>query len=83
MPVQEPTPPRLAARQAVHPREFVREVFVGVSNKAAVLRAVTGDYLRRAGVDIKLDHGVGDLAFASARASAVLQNNAPIAAEGA
>jgi hypothetical protein len=34
-------------------------------------------------VDIKLDHGVGNLAFASARASAVPQNNAPITAEGA
>jgi LysR family hca operon transcriptional activator len=29
-----------------------------------VLRAVTEDYLRRAGLDIKLDHGVDNLAMA-------------------
>jgi hypothetical protein len=29
-----------------------------------VLRAVTEDYLRRAGVDIELDHGVDNLAMA-------------------
>jgi hypothetical protein len=30
-----------------HPREFVGEIFIGGSNKATVLRAVTEDYLRR------------------------------------
>src|SRR4029077_20325822 len=29
----------------------------GGSNKAAVLRAVTDEYFRRSGLDIKLDHG--------------------------
>jgi LysR family hca operon transcriptional activator len=29
-----------------------------------VLRAVTEDYLRRSGVDIKLDHGVDNMAMA-------------------
>jgi len=33
----------------------VGEIFIGGANKAAVLRAVTEDYLRRSGVDIKLD----------------------------
>jgi LysR family hca operon transcriptional activator len=55
---------RLVAKQAIHPREFVGEIFIGGSNKATVLRAVTADYLRRAGVDIKLDHGVDNLAMA-------------------
>ncbi len=55
---------RLAAKQAIHPREFVGEIFIGGSNKAAVLRTVTEDYLRRSGVDIKLVHGVDNLAMA-------------------
>jgi LysR family transcriptional regulator, hca operon transcriptional activator len=54
----------LTAKQAVHPRELVGEIFIGGSNKATVLRAVTEDYLRRSGVDIKLDHGVDNMAMA-------------------
>jgi len=59
-----PSDHRLTAEQAIHPREFVREIFIGGSNKATVLRAVTEDYLRRTGVDIKFDHGVDNLAMA-------------------
>jgi LysR family hca operon transcriptional activator len=59
-----PNDHRLVAKQAIHPRELVGEIFIGGSNKGAVLRAVTADYLRRAGVDIKLDHGVDNLAMA-------------------
>jgi LysR family transcriptional regulator, hca operon transcriptional activator len=59
-----PSDHRLVAKQVIHPREFVGEIFIGGSNKATVLRAVTVDYLRRAGVDIKLDHGVDNLAMA-------------------
>jgi LysR family hca operon transcriptional activator len=59
-----PSDHRLAARQAIHPREFVGDIFIGGSNKATVLRAVTEDYLRRSGVDIKFDHGVDNLAMA-------------------
>jgi LysR family hca operon transcriptional activator len=59
-----PSDHRLTARQAIHPRELVGEIFIGGSNKATVLRAVTEDYLRRLGVDIKLDHGVDNLAMA-------------------
>jgi len=58
-----PSDHRLAAKQAIHPRELVGQVFIGGSNKAAVLRAVTEDYLRRSGVDIKLDHGVDNMAM--------------------
>jgi LysR family hca operon transcriptional activator len=59
-----PSDHRLAAKQAIHPRELVGEIFIGGANKASVLRAVTEDYLRRSGVDIKLDHGVDNMAMA-------------------
>jgi LysR family hca operon transcriptional activator len=59
-----PSGHRLTAKPAIHPRELVGEIFIGGSNKATVLRAVTEDYLQRSGVDIKLDHGVDNLAMA-------------------
>jgi len=59
-----PSDHRLTSREAIHPREFVGEIFIGGSNKATVLRAVTEDYLRRCGLEIKLDHGVDNLAMA-------------------
>jgi len=59
-----PSDHRLTTRQAIHPRELVGEIFIGGANKAHVLRAVTEDYLRRSGVDIKLDHGVDNMAMA-------------------
>jgi LysR family hca operon transcriptional activator len=59
-----PSDHRLAAREAIDPREFVGEIFIGGSNKAGVLRQVTEDYLRRANLDIKLDHGVDNMAMA-------------------
>jgi len=55
---------RLTSRKAIHPREFVGEIFIGGANKGAVLRAVTEDYFRRCGLDIKLDHGVDHMAKA-------------------
>jgi LysR family hca operon transcriptional activator len=59
-----PSDHRLTSREAIHPREFVGEIFIGGSKKAAVLRAVTEDYLRRSGLDIKLDHGVDSASMA-------------------
>jgi len=59
-----PSDHRLTAKQAIHPREFVGEIFIAGSNKARVLRAVTEEYLRRSGVNIKVDHGVDDMAMA-------------------
>jgi LysR family hca operon transcriptional activator len=59
-----PSDHRLAARDSVRPQDFVGETFIGGSNKAAVLRAVTDDYLRRSGLDIRLDHGVDNMAMA-------------------
>src|SRR5271163_2916922 len=55
---------RLTAREAVSSQDFTGEIFIGGSNKAGVLRAVTEDYLRRSGLSIKLDHGVDNLAMA-------------------
>src|SRR3984893_7680987 len=54
-----PSDHRLTSREAIHPRELVGEIFIGGANKASVLQAVTEDYLRRCGLDIKLDHGGG------------------------
>jgi len=59
-----PSDHRLTAKEAIHPRDFVGEIFIGGANKAAVLRAVTEDYLRRSGVDLKFDHGVDNMAMA-------------------
>jgi LysR family hca operon transcriptional activator len=59
-----PSDHRLTSREAIHPREFVGEIFIGGSKKASVLRAVTEDYLRRSGLDIKLDHGVDSASMA-------------------
>jgi len=59
-----PSDHRLTVRSAVSPQALVDEIFIGGSNKAAVLRAVTEDYLRRAGLDIKFDHGVDNMAMA-------------------
>src|ERR1700730_11643870 len=59
-----PSDHRLTARSSVSPHALVGEIFIGGSNKATVLRAVTEDYLRRAGLDIKLDHGVDNMAMA-------------------
>jgi LysR family transcriptional regulator, hca operon transcriptional activator len=59
-----PSDHRLTAKEGIHPRELVGEIFIGGANKASVLRAVTEDYLRRSGMDIKLDHGVDNMAMA-------------------
>ena len=59
-----PNDHRLTARSSVSPQALVGEIFIGGSNKAAVLGAVTEDYLRRSGLDIKLDHGVDNMAMA-------------------
>jgi len=59
-----PSDHRLTSSEAIHPRDFVGEIFIAGSNKATVLRAVTEDYLRRSGFDIKLDHGVDNMAMA-------------------
>src|SRR6202051_42716 len=59
-----PSDHRLTARSSVSPQALVGEIFIGGSNKASVLQAVTEDYLRRSGLDITLDHGVDNVAMA-------------------
>ncbi len=59
-----PSDHRLTARDAVRTQDFVGEIFIGGSNKAAVLRAVTEDYLRQSALEVKLDHGVDNMAMA-------------------
>jgi LysR family hca operon transcriptional activator len=58
-----PSDHRLTAREAIHPRELIGETFIGGSNKATVLRKVSEDYLQRSGLEIKLDHGVDNMAM--------------------
>jgi LysR family hca operon transcriptional activator len=59
-----PSDHRLTSHAAIHPRDLVGEIFIGGSKKAAVLQAVTENYLRRAGLDIKVDHGVDNISMA-------------------
>ncbi|HEY3670020.1 MAG TPA: LysR substrate-binding domain-containing protein [Acidimicrobiia bacterium] len=59
-----PSDHRLTAHSCVNPQDVVGEVFIGGSNKAAVLHAITEDYFRRSGLDIELTHGVDNLAMA-------------------
>jgi LysR family hca operon transcriptional activator len=59
-----PNDHRLTARSCVSPDALVDEIFIGGSNKASVLSAVTEDYFRRSGLDFRLDHGVDNLAMA-------------------
>jgi LysR family hca operon transcriptional activator len=59
-----PSDHRLTARESVRPQDFVGETFIAGSNRATVLRAATDDYLRRAGLDIRPDHGVDNMAMA-------------------
>src|SRR4030088_2159926 len=42
-----PSDHRLTGREAINPREFVGEIFIGGSNKTPVLRAGNEEYLRR------------------------------------
>ena len=54
----------LTAHDEVDPQSFVGEVLISGSRKATVLRRVTEDFLKRAGVDITPAHGVDNIAMA-------------------
>jgi LysR family hca operon transcriptional activator len=54
----------LAARAVVDPGSLAGESFIGGSKKAGVLRSVTEEYFRRAGLAITLTHGVDNIATA-------------------
>jgi len=59
-----PSDHRLAAREAIDPRELADEVFIAVSNTAPVLRAIIDDYLQQCGVEIVTEHKIDNLAMA-------------------
>jgi LysR family hca operon transcriptional activator len=42
----------LAGRKAIDPRDLVGETFIGISEIPRVLRAVVGEYLKRAGIEL-------------------------------
>ncbi len=54
----------LTAHDEIDPRAFIGETFISGSRKAAVLRGVTEDFLKRAGLDITPAHGVDNIAMA-------------------
>lgn len=54
----------LTERAHVRPEDFAGEIFVGASNKASVLRAVTQAYLERAHIAVSREQGVDNLAMA-------------------
>ena len=47
-----PSDHRLAAREAIDPRELAGETYIGVSETPRVLRAVIRDYFKRTGIEI-------------------------------
>ena len=59
-----PSDHRLAACDAIDPRDIVGETFVSVSNTAPALRVVIDDYLQRSKLGISPDHEVDNLAMA-------------------
>jgi len=59
-----PSDHRLAACDAIDPRDIVGETFVSVSNTAPALRVVIDDYLQRSKLGIRPDHEVDNLAMA-------------------
>jgi LysR family transcriptional regulator, hca operon transcriptional activator len=54
----------LTAHDEIDPRAFIGETFISGSRKATVLRGVTEEFLKRAGVDITPAHGVDNIAMA-------------------
>jgi len=54
----------LTAHVEIDPQDFVGETFISGSRKATILRHVTEEFLRRAGVDITPAHGVDNIAMA-------------------
>jgi LysR family hca operon transcriptional activator len=59
-----PSDHRLTAAKGVRPQDLLGEILIAGANKATVLHAVTEEYFRRSGLDIKPDHGVDNIAMA-------------------
>jgi LysR family hca operon transcriptional activator len=58
-----PSDHRLAALEAISPRDLVGETFVTVSDTAPVLRVIIDDYLKRSGTNIRPAHEADHLAM--------------------
>jgi LysR family hca operon transcriptional activator len=59
-----PSDHRLAACDAINPRDIVGETFISVSNTAPTLRVVIEDYLEQSRLGIRPRHEVDNLAMA-------------------
>jgi LysR family hca operon transcriptional activator len=59
-----PSDHRLAAEDAVSPRDLVAETFIGMSDTAPTLRVVIADYLKRSGVELTPSHEVDNISMA-------------------
>jgi LysR family hca operon transcriptional activator len=59
-----PSDHRLAAYEAIDPRDIAGETFISVSKTAPVLRVIIDDYLERLNLGIRADHEVDNLAMA-------------------
>jgi LysR family hca operon transcriptional activator len=59
-----PSDHRLAASEAIDPRDVAGETFISVSQTAPVLRVVIDDYLQRLNLGIKADHEVDNVTMA-------------------
>jgi LysR family transcriptional regulator, hca operon transcriptional activator len=59
-----PSDHRLAARAAVAVEELAKENFIGMSKTAPVLQVIIDEYLKRAGLDLRADHEIDNLAMA-------------------
>jgi len=59
-----PSDHRLASHKAIAPQDLAGETFIGMADQAPVLRAITEDYLRRSGIDLKPAHRVEYLSMA-------------------
>jgi LysR family hca operon transcriptional activator len=47
---------RLAAREAVAPRDLAGETFIGIGDQAPTLRAITDDYIAKSGLALAATH---------------------------
>jgi LysR family transcriptional regulator, hca operon transcriptional activator len=59
-----PSDHRLASREAIAIRDIAAETFLGMSRTAPTLRIVIDDYLKRSGVDVRVEHEVDNLGMA-------------------
>jgi LysR family hca operon transcriptional activator len=59
-----PSDHRLASRKAIAITDIAAETFLGMSKTAPSLRVVIDDYLKRSGVDIRVEHEIDNLGMA-------------------